>query len=353
MMWEYLFKRFLKNFRKGGVDVNARSVLHLTALDLVVTENVDHYGDTSHIRVLLEHGTLVNRENFEESSTLARAFESEDVEILQTLVKYATDLGNLNENKRTALHELFFGQLNDTNDYIMIIEQFCKKGIDIDCQDSRKQTPLHTAVANGSDDGITALLACGADLNMIDSNKCTPFSMLMSDIDDMDLRELSSDLKQRISIMARHVRKMQAFKLKVVRQNALLESQYTEMCESSDDDAEGPQHDELKKMKGIVLRENLTLQDIMYIDSSQLVSQELIDELKSVSSLDDFHTKFPELGGILKLKLRIAQRKKAISLARKSLFLIFRMQIPETCTEIIACCLSDTDLKTVVDMMLQ
>ncbi|KAJ8675700.1 hypothetical protein QAD02_011486, partial [Eretmocerus hayati] len=341
--------------RKGGADVNARSVLHLTALDLIVTEKVVHYGGISHLRALLEHGALVNRENFEDSSTLARAFESYDVENFQALVKYGTDLGNLNENKRTALHELFLGHLNDTDEYIMIIEQFCERGIDIDCQDSSKRTPLHTAVINGLDDGIIALLACGADVNMIDCNKCTPFSTLMANIDDIDLEELSSDLKQRISMMARHVRKMQAFNLKVVQQNALLESKCTEICdeESSDNDAERLQLDELKKMKEIVLKENLTLHDVMYMENCQLVGHEVIDQLKSVLSSDDFHTKFPELGGILKLKLRIAQRKKAISLARKSLFLIFRMKIPDACTEIIACCLSNTDLETVVDMMVE
>ncbi|KAJ8675695.1 hypothetical protein QAD02_011481 [Eretmocerus hayati] len=339
--------------REGGADVNARSVLHLTPLDLVVTENVEHYGDTSQIRALLEHGALVNRGNFEESSTLARAFESYDVEILQTLVKYATDLGNLNENKRSALHELFSGQLNDTDEYIMVIEQFCKKGFDIDCQDSLKRTPLHTAVENFLNDGIIALLACGADLNMTDCNKCTPFSMLITDIDDIDLGKLSDGVKERILIMARHVRKMQAFKLKVAHQNALLESKYTEICDgkSSDDDAERLQLDELKKMKEVVLEENLTLHDVMYMESFQLVSQVLIDELRPVLSREDFHTTFPELGGILKLKLRIAQRKKAISSARKSLYFILRMRIPETCTDIIASCLSDWDLKTLADMV--
>ncbi|KAJ8675702.1 hypothetical protein QAD02_011488 [Eretmocerus hayati] len=341
--------------RDGGVDVNSRPVLHFTALDLLVTERMEEYDTESHIRSLLELGARINHKNFEASSTFARAIEAHDVKLLQILVKHGMDANDLNEHKRTALHELFirgtYYCLNDSNKYITIINELCEKGIDIDCQDSFKQTPLHITVFNGLKQGTSALLASGADINATDYKSRTPITLLLTDdrVDEEGLKVIRPLVREELSeIFIKHLRKMQAFKLPLKSQNKAVDvEQISEDPElfTSNIIREFERSDEMEKMKNISLKENVTLHDVMHMDSHQLISLIENDALMEVLESQDFHEKFPEFGGILKLKFRSALRRKAINSARKALYLILKMQIPETCTEIVVSCLNNEDLK--------
>ncbi|KAJ8675694.1 hypothetical protein QAD02_011480 [Eretmocerus hayati] len=342
--------------RDAGADVHSKSALQETALDLLVNarlEDHEEYDIESEMQVLLEHGARANYENNGAPSTFARVLKSNDVELLETLAKYGTDLNDLNKSGRTAMHELFYGYLESADDYILITDLLCQNGVDIDCQDSLGETPLHVAVQNENPDKLIALLACGADLNTIDNNKCTPLSSIVSkdSLRSDAYAKLSSTLKKRISILTRHIRKMQAFNVAVVRQNTDLLKELFGIDDSeihASDSKETQQSDELKKMETVALGENMSLNDVMFMDSHQLGSLAENDAFKSVLSSEKFHQEFPELGGILKLKFRTAQRRKVINLARKHLYSLLRMQLPETCTEIIAACLSNRDLKRII-----
>ncbi|KAJ8675701.1 hypothetical protein QAD02_011487 [Eretmocerus hayati] len=349
--------------RDGGVDVNSRSVPALTALDLLVTEKMEEYDTESQIRVLLELGAYVNHKNFESSSTLARALESHDVKLLKTLVEYGMDVNDLNEHKRSAMHELLLsneGSLSTPEEYITLIEQLCEKGIDIDCQDSSKQTPLHAATQRHTTRGIVALLASGADINMIDSKGRTPISLFLED-DEIDKNTLGrvqiSYLKKIAVIFSKHLKKMRTFNVTVSQRNAILEnelvSEFGDVEAVEDNIRESQYSEELEKMANIVFGDEVTLLEFMFMDSHQMIALVENDALKSILKSRDFYQKFPELGGILKLKYRIALRKKAINVARKSLYLLLKMQIPETCTEIIVSCMADKDLKILADMKVQ
>ncbi|KAJ8675708.1 hypothetical protein QAD02_011494 [Eretmocerus hayati] len=291
----------------------------------------------------------VNKKNFEACSTLARAIESHDIKLLQILVKYGMDVNDLNEHKRTALHELFMGSrrsyLNNRKGYITSIDELCEKGIDIDCQDSHKQTSLHLTVLNCLEHGTSTLLSSGADINVTDCNGRTPITLLLT----------GDIVNEKISEMfIKHLRKIRVFKVPIRSQNKALDNEFINHQDpesfNSNIIREFEISDGLKKMKNIILKENVTLHDIMYMDPHQLIFLVENDALVSVLESKDFHEKFPEFGGILKLKYRIASRKKAINSARKTLYSILKMRIPETCTEIVASCLNNKDLEALAGL---
>lgn len=110
------------------------------------------------------------------------ARNTENIEVIKTLLKRNADPNIQNSFKDTALHRAIievylYRGLVDIKKYIEIITMLLNHGADLNIKNNDGYTALHNAALTGVEDIIVLLLKYGADIDARNSNNRTPYDL--------------------------------------------------------------------------------------------------------------------------------------------------------------------------------
>jgi len=159
---QFEVSRMLDANQQKGLNVGSADVMSRTALHAAAGE-----GMVECSRMLLKLGADVNAKDAWDGTPLDDAIKNNHKEVEKVLLGAGGKLGNL----KVSAKRLFVAVAAED---IGSIESIINGGTPVDSVDADSRTPLHHAVAQGSEKSIDALIKAGAKLNVVDNFGLTP-----------------------------------------------------------------------------------------------------------------------------------------------------------------------------------
>ncbi|XP_058805736.1 serine/threonine-protein phosphatase 6 regulatory ankyrin repeat subunit A-like isoform X2 [Phymastichus coffea] len=336
----------------AGADVDARTLDGKTVFEMLLYSkevSVEEVGllvrrgcrangcnpmtDRGHLSIILN----------EKNSTLR-------AEILEALMA-APDIAARDEMGRSAVHNVVA-----TNDlviqehhYVELIDKLIKLGCDLDEQDNSGMTALHLAVLFRNTAATTALLICGADINVLDRRGKTAFRYALEPCTRCFAR-CSAAHDCLLSALVDHVHGLRLLGLHVNELNGRMQALALEnrwirsAAKHADYDRSRRVDDIAVGVRGWTLRDFLVERGVV-VRYHRLTPAERAAVDRFFESLD-YHA-FRDLRYMLKIQYRQA-------VARVRLFepaiaaLEALLLLPSVCAEVVVCQLRNPDLKNVI-----
>ncbi|ARF02652.1 SWPV1-036 [Shearwaterpox virus] len=155
-----------------GANINIRSsIVGYTPVHLAVKQ-----GRLKILKLLLEYGADVNLRSLIYGYTplhLAVKMETDNIEIINCIILYNSDIDIVDDYERTPLHYAVLKQ--DTT----LIDLLIKNGANINYRNRSKRNILFSALLVLDVDFIIYLLELKGDINIVDISGETPFTMLL------------------------------------------------------------------------------------------------------------------------------------------------------------------------------
>ncbi|XP_044728092.1 serine/threonine-protein phosphatase 6 regulatory ankyrin repeat subunit B-like isoform X2 [Chrysoperla carnea] len=322
-----------------NADVNATDKYGKTALFLPVIRDsysyLTFFGGNSYVnkmrkitKLLLDHGANVDAQTPDGETPLQFSMRNEYSHVVEVLLEYNANV-NFREkiNLETPLH-IYARRKN-----VEICKILLNKGVDVDAVDCDGFTALHIASQLGHNEVVTTLLEYGSDINIMTYNNLTPLDY--------------AETVETIEILKRHIVQMKTANLYVNQQNLLSVDgisypNFQEKCEN-----------EITYMKSEKMNNyNISFYDILTKNTDSLAICLRNENIVQILKLDDYKTKFPIYGSMIKNCFRNGmKRKELLDQGNKILRFLFanHLQLPQECTEKIFSYLSDEDLKIIIE----
>lgn len=134
------------------------------------------------VQKLLTSGAAVNLKDHANNQPLHYAILGNFVEIVELLLKFGADFDSKGQDGRSPLHM--------SVPYKAILKTLLKRPVSVSCQDERGDTPLHLAASPANMEVsppltvIPLLLDAGADINIANIARVTPFHMIVDQTTD-------------------------------------------------------------------------------------------------------------------------------------------------------------------------
>lgn len=194
---EVLFKLLLK----PEANINSKNNQGCTPVHCLVWSTIS--GVVSDLKTnLMSLGIQVNLENNSGDTALHLAAKYQNEKLFQLLLLLNADLNSTNADGRTILH-LLVHVVNKVNadKTVSLAVELINRGVNVDPQDKKKQTPLFYGVRNGNTKITQFLLKNGAQVNTIDKDKSSPLLNLLNNKCSLKslklLLEYGADVNQR------------------------------------------------------------------------------------------------------------------------------------------------------------
>jgi ankyrin repeat protein len=152
----------IKELLRQGANVSAHDNFNRTPLSIAACK-----GNLEIVKLLLEEGP-----NSNDGYPLHYACESGHAELAQHLIKNGADVNLGRDDNYPLLIAAARGHLEATK---VLIDN----GADVHVVDENKETALHWACDNGSEDIISLLIDAGCDVNITDRYSMTPLSICL------------------------------------------------------------------------------------------------------------------------------------------------------------------------------
>jgi ankyrin repeat protein len=150
-----------------GADANAEKNCGKTSLHLLSKSRIrdeDKVLDT--LRLLLEHGAVVNRRGVYNQTPLYIAMERDWFKFARILLDHGANARGENSEGKTPLHLLSESWTHGESDALDLIWLLLEHGAEVNKRDVNNQTPLHLAMGRDWFKLARILLAHGADANV-------------------------------------------------------------------------------------------------------------------------------------------------------------------------------------------
>ncbi|XP_044726613.1 serine/threonine-protein phosphatase 6 regulatory ankyrin repeat subunit B-like isoform X3 [Chrysoperla carnea] len=308
-----------------GADVDAKEKNGSTALHIATEE-----GSNEIVKLLLERGAKVDSKNKCNITPLYLSAQRDHQEIIETLLKFGADINSRNKYGRTALHIASF------KEHVKVVTTLLEYGCDINSRDWVGKTALHIASHLGHNEVVTTLLEYGSDINIMTKKNLTPLDYA-----------IETTTAETIEILKRHIVQMKTANLYVNQQNLLSvdEISYRNFQEKCENEITGMKSEKMNNY-------NISFYDILTKNTDSLAICLRNENIVQILKLDDYKTKFPIYGSMIKSRFRNGmKRKELLDQGNKILRFLFanHLQLPQECTEKIFSYLSDEDLKKIIE----
>ncbi|KAJ8667900.1 hypothetical protein QAD02_009563 [Eretmocerus hayati] len=314
----------MEYFLERGVDPDYPSIhvgtgcIDKAPLHSVICNNPDQSLDA--VQLLLVNGADPNVRDYRNNTPLHFIYHTEFPEIIGSLVREGADI-----NARNSLYETPLIRL-------------CKELSILD-EDPMESLPM--------------LLNHGADITLADERNLTPLS-IVCEKDSLYPSE-PGNTPGDIETLLEHLRKLEILGVDMSRAisagdeisqrfysrriNSVKDGKFKSQCIS-----------EIEIMKQIHTDNYTTLYDILFKSSTQLAVLSQNDLFRQVIYAEDFHTKFPNYGFMLKSRLTQGElRWPLLKKSRKKLNSILGIVLPQDCVENILQYLDNQDLKNIIE----
>ena len=135
------------------------------------------FNSQSIVEFLLEKGAAVDSNGMSGVTPLFCAIEFNKLGIARQLLKYGASLTYRGPRKMTPLHAAA-ARPDDNGEIMTLLLEEMGSEVDINIQDDIGFTPLHVAAESANVGAVSALLSCGADTEITDSNGRTPLHIM-------------------------------------------------------------------------------------------------------------------------------------------------------------------------------
>ncbi|XP_044738611.1 ankyrin-1-like isoform X4 [Chrysoperla carnea] len=316
-------RKITKLLLNHGANVDAQTRGGKTPLHFAV-----YNGYSQVVEVLLEYNANVNvREKKNLETPLHMSARRKNVEICKILLNKGVDVDAGERNGFTALH------IATHLGHVKTVTTLLEYGCDINSRDQVFNTALHIASHLGHVKTVTTLLEYGSDINIMTRRYLTPLEYAKT--------------AETIEILKRHIVQMKTANLYVSQRNLLSVDgisfpDFQEKCEN-----------EITSMKSEKMNNyNISFYDILTKNTDSLAICLRNENIVQILKLDDYKTKFPIYGSMIKSRFRNGmKRKELLDQGNKILHFLFAyyLQLPQECTEKIFSYLSDEDLKIIIE----
>lgn len=143
-----------------SIDVNGRTALHWAAWR----------GDTSTVNMLVQHNADVDKTDHEGFTPLSRAAQAGHLDTVSLLLHANASIAIETNWGYQPIHLASRNKLNGHK----IVKKLLKAGADPNAYSHGPGTPLHNAANRGAMDTVSVLIACGANIDLIDEDGDTP-----------------------------------------------------------------------------------------------------------------------------------------------------------------------------------
>ncbi|XP_044740048.1 serine/threonine-protein phosphatase 6 regulatory ankyrin repeat subunit B-like [Chrysoperla carnea] len=315
----------VKLLLERGAEVDSKTKYNITPLYLSAQR-----GQQEIIETLLKFGADINCRNMGGNRALHIASQFGHVKVVTTLLEYGCDINSRDIDGRTALHIASHLGHNE------VVTTLLEYGCDINSRDKVGNIALHIASHQGHNEIVTTLLEYGSDINIMTYNNLTP----------LDYAKTAEKAKT-IEILKRHIVQMKTANLYVSQQNL------RSVDEISFPDFQEKCENEITSMKSEKMNNyNISFYDILTKNTDSLAICLRNENIVQILKLDDYKTKFPIYGSMIKSRFRNGmKRKELIDQGNKILHFLFanHLQLPQECTEKICSYLSNEDLKIIIE----
>ena len=343
-----------------GANINAITESRNTALYLSIRNK---YLDLA--RLLISHNANIKKPcTYSRKFTLLHAltyycdYSDSTIALAYTLLENGADVNAVTESEETALHiaidrcgprGFYKAMLGTNKDEIALA--LLNHGAKVNAQDKSGHTPLHKACLNRYSQGAAALLDYGADIDIEDEFGNTPFSGALY----MNHYINSEKCPNFFYVVRKHVIKLNYLGFYISEKNNSslkeLEKFYTQKFELDNiDDYVKVCAAELKQMSRTILDSYTSLYDMIFKSTNSMINHMKNDVFVKIVSEEDFLDNFPQYGYLIKNKFKIVKKRvRLMKPAEKSLKLLTRQLLPDSCVASIFEKLSDNDLHKLIE----
>ncbi|XP_044726615.1 serine/threonine-protein phosphatase 6 regulatory ankyrin repeat subunit B-like [Chrysoperla carnea] len=317
----------VKLLLERGAEVDSKTKYNITPLYFSAQR-----GQQEIIETLLKFGADINCRNMDGNRALHIASQFGHVKVVTTLLEYGCDINSRDIDGKTALH------IASHEGRFKVFTTLLEYGCDINSRDKVGNTALHIASHLGHNEVVTTLLEYGSDINIMTYSYLSP----------LDYAKTAKKAKT-IEILKRHIVRMKTANLYVSQRNL------RSVDEISFPDFQEKCENEITSMKSVKMNNyNISFYDILIRNSHSLAICLRNENIVQILKLDDYKTKFPIYGSMIKSRFRNGmKRNELLDQVNKILHFLYsffanHFQLPQECIENIISYLSNVDLKIII-----
>ena len=326
-----------------GADVNAKNKYGLTPLHMAARN-----GHLKLIELLLKHNADINSsEGADQSTPLHLATCHQQVKAMDILLNNKADVTAMKCNGMNVLHimALINPETSEEPEFIEsyndIIATFIEKGCDIDAQDINGRAPLHLASWDHNNAATWAFLQHFADINIEDHAGETALSLPINGTERcVNIFCMFKDYVNMLKITGLYVTE---------KTDSCYTQLYGVFAPDPQDDFLVQCREEIEKMKCIMINNNISLHDILFMNANTMQIYVGNEMFQKILKSEDFKTNFDVYGNLLQAQFRKGlARKELLQKAIESLESMTKLGLPNSCSDNIFQYLSNDDLNNII-----
>ena len=330
-----------------NVDVNSTYKDDITPLHLSARN-----GHKVINEMLLNKGANINAKQNDGRTALHIATQGGHQKVVEVLLKRGARIDSKTKKGTTPLHIAA-----ETGD-LEILELLLKFGADIDSRNECGETALHIASTEACTEIVIALLDHGSDVTIMTEDSYTALDIAKAGIEsfysrydsDSDIFDHSMIAHETIAeVLKCHMIKLKTANLYACNQNVLsiTASDEDELLSYFQDECEK----EIASMKSEKIDANISFYNILTKGISQLAIYAGNESVVQVLRSGDYKRKFRIYASTINTHFKNGERRKELLEQGAEIFHFFFnfLGLPHVCAERIFNCLSDEDLRTLMD----